>query len=270
MHIDEAQLDSITPAADPVEQVEMMLGQAQQRWGRRVALATSFQAGGMVLVDVAARVVPDLRVLTIDTGRLPAETYELIETVRRRYGLQVEVLFPDFAQVEAMVRSAGPNLFRSSRAHRLECCATRKSAPFRRALTALDAWITGARRQQSAARAGLPHSGADPVHAGVTKIAPLADWSEQQVWDYLRARDVPYNELHDHGYRSIGCAPCTRPVGPGEDERGGRWWWENGDHKECGLHHAPAAPRVAEGSGAAVAPAAAGAAEPPSRQRGGT
>lgn len=233
---------SVVPAtpAEKVDLLEATLSRALQRWGHRVALGTSFQAGGMVLIDAAARVAPELRVLTVDTGRLPAENYELIETVRDRYAVEIEVLFPDFTAVEAMVRRGGPNLFFSSRGARLECCATRKSEPFRRALAGLDAWITGARRQQSATRAALPHAGDDPVHPGVIKIAPLADWSEEQVWSYLRARDVPYNGLYDRGYRSIGCAPCTRPVGPGEDERAGRWWWEGGEHKECGLHLAPA------------------------------
>lgn len=222
---------------------QTLLHTAVRRWGRRVALATSFQAGGMVLIDLAARIAPALRVLTIDTGRLPAETYELIETVRARYGIAVEVLFPDFARVEAMVRRHGPNLFYAGRDKRLECCATRKSDPLRRALAGLDAWITGARRGQTTARAGLRRIGDDPVHDGVAKLAPLADWSEEQVWAYLRAHDVPYHQLYERGYRSIGCAPCTRPVAPGEDIRAGRWWWETAGPKECGLHLPPASDR---------------------------
>jgi phosphoadenosine phosphosulfate reductase len=226
----------VPPGRAAIPAAEDLLRIAERRWGRRVALATSFQAGGMVLLDLASRVARELRVLTIDTGRLPAETYELIETVRARYGIEVEVLFPETARVEAMMRRAGPNLFRASRAQRMECCATRKSAPFRRALAGLDAWITGARRQQSAARAAMPRLGADIVHAGVVKVAPLADWSDEDVWAYLNAHEVPYHQLYDRGYRSIGCAPCTRPVGPGEDPRAGRWWWEAGEQRECGLH----------------------------------
>lgn len=227
---------SVPPGRARIRAAEDLLRIAERRWGRRVALATSFQAGGMVLIDLASRVVRGLRVLTIDTGRLPAETYELIETVRARYGVEVEMLFPDTEQVEAMVRRAGPNLFRASRARRLECCATRKSEPLRRALAGLDAWITGARRQQSAARAAMPRVGTDPVHAGVAKIAPLADWSDENVWAYLHSHEVPYHPLYDQGYRSIGCAPCSRAVGAGEDARAGRWWWEDGEQRECGLH----------------------------------
>ena len=215
---------------------ETVLRWALTRWGRRAALVTSFQAGGMALLDLATRIDPNLRVLTIDTGRLPQQTYELIERVRSRYRVEVELVFPDFIGVEKMVRQHGPNLFFESHDKRMECCATRKSDPLRRALSGLDAWITGARRGQTPARSALRKVGADPLHPGLMKIAPLADWSDETLWDYLREFDVPYNELYDRGYASIGCAPCTRAVRDGDGPRAGRWWWEVGQHKECGLH----------------------------------
>jgi len=209
------------------------------RWHPRAAVVTAFQAEGMVLLDMAWRLQADIRVVTLDTGRLPAESYELIETVRRRYGIEVEIFSPDARQVEAMVRRSGPNLFYGSLEGRRECCRVRKVEVLKRALAGLDAWITGLRRDQTPARAHIRKVDRDDVHQGIVKVSPLADWTHDQVWEYIRERDVPYHPLYDQGYTSIGCAPCTRAPRNGEDPRAGRWWWEPDEGKECGIHFVP-------------------------------
>ena len=200
--------------------------------------ASSFGAEDMVLLDLIAQHAPGIGVFTLDTGRLPEETLGLIDRARARYGLPIDVYFPEPSRVESFVRAHGVNAFYSSVDLRRTCCAIRKTEPLARALAGKRAWVTGLRREQSVTRAELAYREFDDVH-GVPKFNPLADWSEEDVWTYLRARQVPYNALHDHGYRSIGCAPCTRAVEPGEDVRAGRWWWENPEHKECGLHRRP-------------------------------
>lgn len=210
-----------------------LLRWAADAFGDRMALASSFGAEDVVLIDMLGAVVQQPRVFTLDTGRLPPETYQLIERIERRYGLRVEVHFPDRRQVEEMVRSHGVNLFRDSVDKRKECCRVRKVEPLQRALKGLSAWITGLRRQQSEFRSKVEVVEEGPE--GLTKINPLAAWTESEVWDYIRAHKVPYNRLHDQNYPSIGCAPCTRAVSPGEDPRAGRWWWER-SRKECGLH----------------------------------
>lgn len=201
----------------------------------RIALAASFGAEDVVLIDMLARLDVKARVFTLDTGRLPAETYALMDAVRKRYGLAIEVYFPATVAVEAMVREHGVDLFYASIEHRKRCCDVRKVEPLRRALQGLEAWITGLRRQQALTRSGVRKVEMHADH-GLVKVNPLADWTTEQVWAYIRAHDVPYNALHDRGYPSIGCAPCTRAVGPGEDARAGRWWWEDPETKECGLH----------------------------------
>ena len=224
--------------ADKLEyaEPERILALALDRWPGRVALATSFQAEGMVLLDMAWRIDPEVRVITLDTGRLPQETYEVIDKVRRRYGVEVEIFFPDAVAVEELVRQKGPNLFYDSMAARLDCCRVRKVEPLKRALVGLDAWVTGLRRSQGAERAGVRAVEIDPDHGGIYKLNPLARWSWEEVEAYVREHDVPRHPLYARGYASIGCAPCTRPVQPDEDARAGRWWWEDGGHKECGLH----------------------------------
>jgi phosphoadenosine phosphosulfate reductase len=202
----------------------------------RVALSASFGPEDIVILDLLVGIAPTPRVFTLDTGRLPQETYDLIDRVRERYGIDVEVFAPEAADVEAMVAERGPNLFYRSVDDRLRCCDVRKVRPLRRALATVDGWVTGLRREQTATRARTPKIGLDLEHGLIWKIAPLADWSEDAVWTYIRERDLPYNALHDRGYPSIGCAPCTRAVGPGEDPRAGRWWWETGGSRECGLH----------------------------------
>ena len=178
----------------------------------------------------------------LDTGRLHQETYDLMARMMSRYRMHYEVLFPAAAAVEEMVRDAGPNLFYASVEGRQRCCGVRKVEPLGRALRGAAAWVTGLRREQSPERGATPLVEWDAAH-GALKANPLADWTEQQVWAYLRANDVPYNMLHDRGFASIGCAPCTRALEPGEEPRAGRWWWEQGTAKECGLHpgHPPEA-----------------------------
>jgi phosphoadenosine phosphosulfate reductase len=199
----------------------------------QLALACSFGAEDMVLIDLLSQVTSAPRVFTLDTGRLPQETYEVMHQVEKRYNLRLEVYFPDRDKVEEMVKRSGINLFYDSVENRKLCCHVRKVAPLQRALSGLSAWITGLRRQQSEFRSGLRKVEADTN--GLVKISPLADWSQEEIWRYIREKGLPYNKLHDLNYPSIGCAPCTRPVQPGEDARSGRWWWES-SHKECGLH----------------------------------
>jgi len=217
-----------------------MSAEATLRWAyhtfERVAIVASFQAESSVIIDLASKIRPDVRVLTLDTGRLPTETHDMIDRVRDRYGIEVEVVKPDAGEVQQMVAANGSDLFYRSVEMRRLCCDVRKSRPLDRALGGFDAWVTGLRREQAATRAGTQVVALDPERNGVTKIAPLASWSKADVWDYIRENDLPYHALYDHGYTSIGCAPCTRATATGEDERAGRWWWEENEVKECGLH----------------------------------
>ena len=214
---------------------EALLARVAERWGGRIAFASSFGAEDQVLTDMLARVAPAVRVFTLDTGRLPQETYDLIDATRKRYGVTIEVLFPERADVEELVSRGGMNLFYESIENRKACCHVRKVVPLRRKLATLDAWIAGLRKEQSVTRQEIAAVQWDETN-GLVKVNPLADWSAAQVWDYIRSHDVPYNALHDRGYPSIGCAPCTRAVEPGQDLRAGRWWWEQAEQKECGLH----------------------------------
>jgi len=200
-----------------------------------IAMAWS-GAEDVAVVDMMLKINPDARVFTLDTGRLNPETYDVIDRVRKRYGCDVEVLFPQHDLVEAMVRSKGINLFYDSVDNRKECCGVRKVKPLRRMLHSLDAWVTGLHRDQAVTRTVLPRVEIDTAFGEIVKVNPIADWSHEQVWEYIKSNDVPYNDLHDRGYPSIGCAPCTRVVEAGEDIRAGRWWWENPETKECGLH----------------------------------
>lgn len=209
---------------------------ALERFGSRLALCTSFQADGMAILDMAWRINPKVRVFTIDTGRLPQETYALLDQVREQYNIDIETYFPDATQIESVVRRHGINLFYRSVESRLLCCQTRKVLPLNRVLATLDAWVTGLRRDQSSTRAEIHAIELDNDHGGLVKVNPLANWDEQQVWNYIRAHDVPYHPFYDQGYTSIGCAPCTRPTTAGEDARAGRWWWETNTPKECGMH----------------------------------
>lgn len=201
-------------------------------------LATSLGAEDMVLTDLVAKHFPGIGVFTLDTGRLNPETYELLAEVRSRYAREVRVYFPDAAEVEAFVNQHGPNAFYESVGLRKSCCYIRKVGPLKRALAGKGAWITGLRREQSPERQSVQAIEWDAGN-GLYKANPLVDWTNDDVWAYLRAHGVPYNRLHDQGYASIGCAPCTRPIRTGEDFRAGRWWWEEDAAKECGLHPVP-------------------------------
>jgi thioredoxin-dependent adenylylsulfate APS reductase len=218
------------------QEPQAVLGWAIEKFGRNLGICSSFQAEGCALIDMAWRIDPGIRVFTIDTGRQPEETYKLIERIRDRYGIRVEIFLPDTKVVEQMVTRHGTNLFHKSVNMRLLCCQVRKVLPLRRALVNFDAWVTGLRRDQWATRSNIRKIEIDHDHGGIVKFAPLADWTEEEVWDYLRANDVPYNELYDKGYKSIGCGPCTRAVKADADPRSGRWWWETGAPKECGMH----------------------------------
>ncbi|MBI3292312.1 MAG: phosphoadenylyl-sulfate reductase [Elusimicrobia bacterium] len=206
----------------------------------KVALASSFGAEDVVLIDMMVKVNPKARVFTLDTGRLPYETYEVMDAIREKYKISIEVMFPDTQAVETMVRERGLNLFYHSIENRKMCCGVRKVEPLKRALKGLDAWITGLRRDQGVTRTQVQKVERDLDHGNIIKVNPLADWTWDQVWAYIRANHIPYNKLHDQHYPSIGCAPCTRAVKHGEDPRAGRWWWEAPEQKECGLHvHQP-------------------------------
>ncbi|WLI90308.1 phosphoadenylyl-sulfate reductase [Massilia sp. R2A-15] len=197
--------------------------------------ASSLAAEDMVLTDLILKAGLPIGIFSLDTGRLHPETLAVLDAVKERYGYDIELYHPNAQAVDSYVAENGLNAFYDSVDMRRECCRIRKVEPLGRALAGNKAWITGQRRAQSTTRAELAVEEIDAAH-GMTKFNPLADWSEQDVWDYIRANDVPYNALHDQGFPSIGCAPCTRAVQPGEDVRAGRWWWENPDSKECGLH----------------------------------
>ena len=213
-----------------------LLRWAIERFGHGLALATSFQADGMVLLDMAWRIDPTIRVITVDSGRLPQETYDLIDEVRNRYGIPIEVFSPQASALEEFVNEHGANPFYRGLDLRVQCCDIRKVAPLTRALRGFDAWISGQRRDHNTTRRTIGVVERDVAHGGIVKLNPLANWSNDRVWDYIRAHDLPYNALYDKGFTSIGCAPCTRATRPGEDPRAGRWWWETNLPKECGMH----------------------------------
>ena len=202
---------------------------------KNVCYANSLGSESVVLTDLIWSAVPQIDIFSIDTGRLYPETYELIERLQKRYGRPLRIYYPDAANLESWVGEHGINGFRDGLEQRRGCCATRKVEPFRRAIAGRDAWVTGIRRGQSASRAQ-----ASPVEwdreYGLHKVSPLLEWSENEIWEYIRKKRLPYNTLHDSGFPSIGCAPCTRAVQAGEPERSGRWWWERNDSRECGLH----------------------------------
>jgi phosphoadenylyl-sulfate reductase (thioredoxin) len=217
----------------PAEQVVLW---AIETYGPRLALSTSFQKEGMVILDMAARIDPGIRVFTLDTGRLPPETYQMMDTVADRYGIEIERVPPDSAEVARMVSEHGPDLYYNDVPSRMLCCQIRKVRPLERQLSGFDACLVGLRRSQSESRANVEQI--DRTSTPV-KISPLADWTPEQVEIYTRENDVPMHPLYAHGFQSIGCAPCTRAVAPGESERAGRWWWEEDVSKECGIHFTP-------------------------------
>ncbi len=213
-----------------------LLAWALETFHPKMAISIAGGVDGMAILDMAWRIDPNVRVFTLDTGRLPPETYALFEDVRERYGVDVEFEYPDAHAISSLVTQHGPNLMYSSVDLRLACCNLRKVEPLRRKLATLDAWVAGLRREQWASRRNVAKVEMDQEHGGIVKLNPLADWTLEQVWAYTREHEVPYHELFDAGYTSIGCLPCTRPVQPGESERAGRWWWEQNTDKECGIH----------------------------------
>jgi phosphoadenosine phosphosulfate reductase len=199
------------------------------------AFACSFGAEDMILLDVIATHVRTIEIFTLDTGRLPEETHALLDIVRDKYPISIRTYFPESEAVQTWVEQNGPNAFYRSLAQRLQCCHIRKVEPLGRALAGKKSWVTGLRREQSAARQNLEVQTWDETH-GLIKLNPLLEWTDKDVWSYIETHGIPYNALHDRGYPSIGCAPCTRAIAPGEDSRAGRWWWEQESQKECGLH----------------------------------
>jgi phosphoadenosine phosphosulfate reductase len=228
-----AQLEAAAP--------QEIVAWALRRFGAaRTAVVTGLQAEGVAVADMAILLDPSVRVVTIDTGRLPAESCAYIDSLRQRWGRGIEVIHPDATALSEFTTNNGVNAFYTSVQLRLDCCHVRKVEPLERALRGVDAWMTGLRRSQSDRRGTTPVVERDIAHGDIVKLNPVAAWSEEQVVDYLRSRDVPRHPLYEQGYRSIGCAPCTRAVGPGEHPRAGRWWWESSDvEKECGIHHRP-------------------------------
>lgn len=225
------------PLSRKVEDLERLLVRAALEHAP-TALASSLSAEDMVIADAILRHKLGIEIFTLDTGRLHADTLNVVAAIRERYGYEVRVFRPDPAAVAEYVASFGRDAFYESVDLRERCCHIRKVEPLQRALRGKEAWITGQRREQAVSRADLKLQEYDSAR-GIVKFNPLADWSETDVWDYVRGREVPYNALHDQGYRSIGCAPCTRPTVAGEDLRAGRWWWEIRESRECGLHVAP-------------------------------
>ena len=214
---------------------EEVLGYFLEAYRGHIALASSLSIEDQVLTAMICRILPETRIFTLDTGRLFPETYSLIERTNMTYGIKIQLLFPDYRQVEEMVAEHGVNLFYESIEKRRLCCHIRKLEPLKRAFEGLKVWICGLRHEQSVTRTDSRLVEWDENNR-LLKLNPLIDWTEQQVWEYIRKHGVPYNKLHDQGFPSIGCQPCTRAVKPGEDIRSGRWWWEDPAHKECGLH----------------------------------
>ena len=217
-----------------VAAVRAQLAAAAQRYGR-VVYSNSLGAEAMVLTDIIWTHVPEIDMFSIDTGRLHEETYEVLEKLQRRCKRKIRVVHPDARALEALVADQGVNGFYHSVEARMACCRIRKIEPFKRAIAGYAAWVTGVRREQSATRAQ-----AEPVEwdaeYGLHKVSPLLEWTEGDVWHYIRAHKLPYNLLHDRQFPSIGCSPCTRAIQPGESRRAGRWWWEQSESRECGLH----------------------------------
>jgi phosphoadenosine phosphosulfate reductase len=219
------------------EEPEEVIAWALERFAPTIALSTAFQVDGVVLLDIAYAIDPQVRLFSVDTGRLPPETFDAIEQLRERYpGLALDLLAPSSVHLQRLVARKGPNLFYESVENRLLCCNVRKVQPLTKYLAGLDAWITGLRRDQWATRTNIRKVEIDHDHGAIVKLNPLAEWTEEEVWDYARERELPLHPLYERGYTSIGCAPCTRAIAPGEPTRAGRWWWETNAPKECGIH----------------------------------
>ncbi len=207
-----------------------------REYGRRIALASSLSVEDQVLTDMILKISPEARIFVIDTGRLHQETYDVLAETLKIYPNNIEVYFPDAGEVEDMVNKYGPNLFYESVKLRKLCCEVRKVNPLHRVFSSLDCWVTGLRREQSKSRLSVKEIEADETNH-IIKVNPIAYWTIDMVWEYIRVNEIPYNVLYNKNYKSIGCTPCTRSVGKGEDIRSGRWWWEKKYSKECGMHH---------------------------------
>ena len=219
------------------EEPQALLEWAIAEFSPRLAISAAFQADDVALIDMAYKIDPNVRIFTVDTGRLPRETHELIDALRAKYdGLNLHVLEPDAGQVARMVSTKGLDLMKESVENRLICCNVRKVQPLTKHLDGLDAWVTGLRRDQWATRTNIRKVEIDHDHDAMVKLNPLAEWTARDVWTYLREHDVPIHPLYARGFTSIGCAPCTRAIAPGEASRAGRWWWETNAPKECGIH----------------------------------
>jgi len=227
--------NSRLPEVDGLSPQEIILAGVKAASGR-VSMACSFSVEDVVVVDMLQKIAPQVRVFALDTGRLNEETYQVADSVRIRYDLHIDWYFPERQAVESLERGKGLFSFRETLENRHECCRIRKVEPLQRALKGLGGWVVGLRREQSVTRANLQALEVDQAHGGIIKISPLVNWTEKDVWEYAEKHALPINRLHRMGYPSIGCAPCTRAIEPGEDLRAGRWWWENPEHKECGLH----------------------------------
>jgi phosphoadenosine phosphosulfate reductase len=216
-------------------QIEVLLEYLLNNQTKVSALSSSFGAEDQVLTHMLLQIDKNANIFTLDTGRLPYETYSVMDATNLKYGIKIDVYFPKDEDVEALYKEQGINGFYESIENRKRCCGVRKIEPLKRALKKYDFWITGLRASQSVTREDMQLFEYDKGN-DVIKVNPLINWSEQDVWDYINKNNVPFNKLHVQGYPSIGCAPCTRAVKDGEDIRSGRWWWENPEHKECGLH----------------------------------
>lgn len=227
--------EALTPRLESlVQSTRALLDQAVRDYGS-VVYSNSLGLEAMVLTDIIATQVPEIEMVTLDTGRLHDETLALLDRLERRYNRRIQVFYPDAQAIESYVRDNGINGFYLGADERRSCCNIRKVEPFKRAIAGHKAWVTGVRREQSAERAKGESLAWDEQY-GLWKVSPLLEWTEADVWAYIKAKNLPYNVLHDKGFPSIGCAPCTRAVEPGADPRSGRWWWENTDSRECGLH----------------------------------
>lgn len=217
------------------EPIETVLANFLEMFRGKIAFSSSFGAEDQILTDMIIKYDPEAKIFTLDTGRLPEETYAVMDRTNRKYGIRIDVYFPDSVEVEELYKAQGINGFRESVENRKTCCHVRKILPLQRALDGMKVWITGLRRSQSPTRESMEMVEWDSTNS-ILKLNPLIEWNDDEVWSYIHTNKVPYNVLHDSGYPSIGCAPCTRAVEPAEDIRAGRWWWESPEHKECGLH----------------------------------
>ncbi len=215
--------------------IEEILEYFTTTYNGRIGFSSSFGAEDQVLTDILLKQQTPVKIFTLDTGRLPYETYEVMDETNKKYGISIDVYTPEHSDLEHLYKTQGVNGFYDSIENRKACCHVRKIAPLQRALQGLDVWITGLRQNQSVTRGNLELVEYDEQFQ-IIKLNPLALWRESEIWDYIQQHHLPYNALHDKGYPSIGCAPCTRAIAVGEDIRAGRWWWEKPEHKECGLH----------------------------------